>query len=436
MPRYRHIAAPTPAPCPFLAPRPVRMTRRKGCMLARTFLLCATLVGSGLYASPYVPEDDAVVLQVAASDDHALRELRSLRDQLENTPVAQRLPLALRYAQATIEYARRTQDPRWYGYAEAALAPWWSQPDPPPAVRVLRATIAQHRHAFDAALQDLDAVLTAQPSNVQARVTRAVIHAVQANYAQAIADCRELAVVSALLSVTCAATPKSLTQAPAKVLDALDRLLLLQSGSSGVRLWALTVRAEIAERVGLEETDALYREALDAPDAEADAYLHLAYADYLLDAGRPTDAREAVAPFADTDAGLLRMFIANQALARNTQSSNALADTIADQQATLQARFAAARARGGIPHHREEAMLALHVEGEAQRALFLARENWRIQREPLDARLLLASALAAGDAAAAEPVLTWRERHGIHDHRLQALAQQLHALDDKRSSDQ
>ena len=47
------------------------------------------------------------------------------------------------------------------------------------------------------------------------------------------------------------------------------------------------------------------------------------------------------------------------------------------------------------------------------RALQLARENWATQREPADARILLEAALAAGDPAAARPVLDWLERTGL-----------------------
>ena len=48
-------------------------------------------------------------------------------------------------------------------------------------------------------------------------------------------------------------------------------------------------------------------------------------------------------------------------------------------------------------------------------ALALARDNWDVQREPADARLLLEAARAAGDPAAAGPVLDFLAATGLED---------------------
>lgn len=55
-------------------------------------------------------------------------------------------------------------------------------------------------------------------------------------------------------------------------------------------------------------------------------------------------------------------------------------------------------------------------------ALALAADNWALQREPRDARILLEAALAVGDPAAAAPVLDWLRRHRLEDRQLAALA--------------
>ena len=47
-------------------------------------------------------------------------------------------------------------------------------------------------------------------------------------------------------------------------------------------------------------------------------------------------------------------------------------------------------------HAREQSRFALEVESDAPAALALALESWRVQREPWDARLVLAAARAAG----------------------------------------
>src|SRR5205823_8415508 len=86
-----------------------------------------------------------------------------------------------------------TGDPRFFGQAQAALAPWWKQPDPPPQALLLRATLKQSTHDFMGALTDLDRVLAANPRDGQALLTRATVLTVQGRYAEARADCARIA---------------------------------------------------------------------------------------------------------------------------------------------------------------------------------------------------------------------------------------------------
>ena len=74
-------------------------------------------------------------------------------------------------ATAYIRASRVEGDPRFLGYAQAALGPWWTQPAAPTTVLVLRATIRQSRHEFDAAVADLDRVLQRDPKHAQALLT-------------------------------------------------------------------------------------------------------------------------------------------------------------------------------------------------------------------------------------------------------------------------
>ena len=88
----------------------------------------------------------------------------------------------------------------------------------------------------------------------------------------------------------------------------------------------------------------------------------------------------------------------------------------------LQARFEATTARGDTTHRKEEARFALEVLGQPGRALALARENYAVQREAGDARVLLEAAWAARQRDAAEPALQWMRSSGVESTRLQALA--------------
>ena len=84
--------------------------------------------------------------------------------------------------------------------------------------------------------------------------------------------------------------------------------------------------------------------------------------------------------------------------------------------------------RGDTSHRKEESRFALALQGDAPRALALARENWAEQREAADARILLEAALAARDAAAAAPVLQWLADSGFESVVLQSLAARVREL--------
>src|SRR6185437_7036119 len=101
-----------------------------------------------------------------SAGDATARLARARRVDLARDP--RNLALALDAARADVARGRAAGDPRYLGYAQAALAPWWDAPAPPVAVLVLRATIRQSLHDFDAALDDLRDAVTRDPGNVQA----------------------------------------------------------------------------------------------------------------------------------------------------------------------------------------------------------------------------------------------------------------------------
>ena len=72
----------------------------------------------------------------------------------------------------------------------------------------------------------------------------------------------------------------------------------------------------------------------------------------------------------------------------------------------------------------EEARFRLRLRGDAKGALALALANYRVQREPRDARILLEAAIAAGDAAAAGPVRDWLQSSGFEDALLRRLGEE------------
>lgn len=382
-----------------MKPVPQHVPRfRRGIFFALLALPVAVAI-----AAPYQPADDAQVL--ARVPPPLQRSGTGLKDPAQ----------AARLAQAYIEQSRQMGDPRWLGYAQSLLAPWWQQAEPPSPVLLLRATLRQSRHEFASALADLDVLLRREPGNAQAWLTRATILRVQGRYAEARQAClRTLGLTDDFVTSLCAASVSGLAGSLRSSLESLESL----EAASALRppelvAWYWAERTDMLERLGdIRGAEAAYVQALK--QVPQDLGLRAAFADFLLDLRRPAEAlqwaRQNTADDA-VDALRLRQVLAAQALG---QPEARLREQIADG-------FAAARRRGEAPHLREEARYVLEVERDAPRALALAIENWATQREPWDARLLLAAAQAAGKPQAAQALRQWLKETGYEDARLASL---------------
>jgi tetratricopeptide (TPR) repeat protein len=364
-------------------------------------------------AEPFVPaSDDEVLERLAVSpSDPTLRQLRALQGQLRQAP--DNLVLATRVATGYLELGRVTGDPRYAGYSEAALTPWWHLDNPPSEVLVLRATLRQRMHQFDAALADLATVLNSNPRNVQARLTRATVLQVQGAYEAVREECRALKNLTSELVWTACLT--GVTASTGRLDDGYRQLRAAfdrhPPGQIGLQSWVLTSLAEMAARAGMiPEAESHFRAAL-AADA-ADTYLLGAYADFLLDTGRSPEILPLLRDRTAADPLLLRYALALQA-----QRSAELAVQV-DR---LRDRFAASRLRGDRVHLREEARFTLHLLAAPAAALELAQENWQVQKEPADVRILLESALAAHNAESIDAVRDWLKASRLEDVQLTRL---------------
>lgn len=394
---------------------PGRRGRRVGwiiCLLALAVIALLGIAGPESYATgPFVPAGDATVLASLPASTAQVREAEQLRAALAAEP--EDLETALALAQRYIQLSRDQADPRYLGYARAALDRWWTEPSPPVSVLVLRATVLQHQHDFTAALADLEAALARDPDHAQALLTHAVVLQVVGDHAAARRSCDRLAAIAELVWRACLANVDAVTGRARGAYDALLAALNETPGSRGaVAVWARTILAEIAARLGLNTAEDHFRAALaHSPD---DRYLLAVYADFLLDRDRFADAVELLAGRADTEALRVRMVLAQRG-AGDTTAASELAEA-------LDADFAAAARRGDRVHLREEARYWLDVAGEPRRALEAARANWQVQREPADALVLLRASVAARVPDAAAPVRAWVEQTGIEDVRLRELA--------------
>jgi tetratricopeptide (TPR) repeat protein len=373
------------------------------------------LWGTGVHGvtGPMIPTSDDFVLEKLPRSMTGDPELRTLRARLRRD--SQNLALAVDVARRCVAQSRKESDPRFLGYAEAALSPWWKLSQPPVDVLVLRATIRQSNHEFESALSDLDLALRLDPINAQAWVTRAVILQVRGDYRGARRSCLPLTrLTSTLAAVTCAASVASINGEAVRSYELLRRTLEQTPNPDSLeRLWALSVLAEIATRLGRnDEAEILFREATRAKDH--DNHLLSAFADFLLQQHRPREVISLLRSEARSEILCLRLALAE---AEVDPTSRELATHVQ----ALRAWFESDWLRGQPVHRREEAMFELHLQHQPDKALALAQANWSAQREPADAIILVEAALAAGNTDAISTVEKWIDENRWEDNRLRRL---------------
>ncbi|MGP1679639.1 MAG: hypothetical protein ACTS6J_21110 [Burkholderiales bacterium] len=383
------------------------------------FLFAFAIGSVAAQAAPYTPQSDDEVLERLPFKASAAEggELRQLRRALAEQP--QNLERALALGRRYFDLASAEGDPRYVGYAEAAIRPWTQAAEPPTEVLLMRALLRQYRHEFDAALADLAQAAERDPANAEIWSWRSAILLVQADYAGARAACARLApLASALLATSCNAIIDERTGKAEQAYAELSKALAQRpEADPELRLWIETRLAETAQQLGRDELAERHFKAGLALGV-IDGYILGAYADFLLDHGRPADVVPLLRDWERSDILLLRLALAEQA---------ARLPGAAAHIAMLKERFDASALRGDKLHQQEEARFHLYLLDDAPGALRLAAENYQLQREPRDARILLQAALALKDAHAAQPALDWMRTSGYEDPAYARLARELQA---------
>lgn len=374
---------------------------------------------------PRVPTDPAEILErlpmrpneTSTQNLAQLRAAAQLASQNSPTDFAASTRLAAHYFDLTMALG----DPRYLGYAEAVIKPL--DPSNSAALLGLRGQFKQYRHDFQGALKDFDAALQIDPQFASAHAWRGAVFLVQANYPQARKECAALlALDRRTLYGGCQGLALAYNgQMEAGFLLLKETLNATQSASN--RVWLLTRLAEVAAWRGqVRIAEKYYTEAL-ALNLE-DGYLLAAWADFLLDQQRPAEVVTWLAKWVASDGLLLRLAIAESQLKRPTAGARVQA---------LEDRFAAAKLRGDTTHMAEEARFQLQLRANARLATPLAVANFAVQREPRDARVLLETALAYGDASAAAPARAWLESSGFEAAYWQQLGRSTAALQNPAS---
>lgn len=379
-----------------------------------SFAMLLAVLGAAaapLHAAPIVPTRDDEVIEVLPAMSGSRAEERRLRKQLAQAP---RDPaLALTVAKRYLEQAHELGDPSFAGMAMSAIEAWTDEATMPDGVLLMRANLQQYLHQFDASASSLQRLLARTPTQPQAWLTLATVRRVQGRYADSDAACQQVANAGAALHAkACLAENAALRGDVDRARAAFTALLAEPSLPVATRAWLTTSLAELEQRAGrASAADAAFRAALKL---QADPYATLAYADFLIEQKRPAQALTLLKDQPRSDAVVLRLAIAGV----QAQSASAAADA-----AEMRERIALANQRpdAKLFHGREQAMFALFVDHEPERALELARGNVAQQREPLDLLVLAQAARASGQGTALQEVQRLAQEVGLRDVRVQAL---------------
>ncbi|MEO7392133.1 MAG: hypothetical protein ABIU58_08155 [Ramlibacter sp.] len=370
-------------------------------------------------SAPFTPASDAEVVERLPSTaaDPSVRRVDSLRKQLAAQPgdVGLRLEIARRY----FDMAMAQGDPRYVGYAQAAIAPLAQSAPSNAGYWLVRGQIEQYSHDFAAALKSLTRAGELDPKSPEPIAWRGAIHMVQARYAEALSECTRLVPLALPLHAQgCTAYVQASSGHLAEAYDSLGKeLAATPQAEPGMALWVRTRLAEMAIRLQkTAEAEAHFKAALQT--GVTDQFLLGAYADFLLAQKRPAEAVTLLADWERSDILLLRLALAGKAL--NDPRAKGWVGQLRD-------RFAAAAQRGDRLHEQEAARFELDVEGQPAKALELAARNYQAQKEPRDAEILMRAALAANQAKAAQPALDWLRTSRYEDPMLEGIAGQLAA---------
>lgn len=389
-----------------------RRFRRVLQRVASIFLIAIALTGGAIANDSIIPTSDDAVLETLPRSLLAGRDaLERMRHRLSEEPG--NVELAGRLARRYLAIGSQGNDPRYFGFARAVLARWWSRSDVPPEIALLRAKLHEKDHDYNMATADLERLLQQVPDHRQAIVELANIYRVQGRYEAAEKACDRLgSLVDAFAERVCRIPLLGVTGRARTAIEQLDEMMAAGKNSASTRQWLLTMQAMIAHTIGnAVRAERFFQAAL--ANSSDDAYLLRAYADFLLDRGREREVVPLLRAHTADNGVLLRAAIAARRI-----GDSAL---VGQWRSELAIRFEEIRRRGSLPHGRFESRFVLELLDDPQRALSLALANWDRQKETRDSRNVLEAAIAADAPEAAREVRAFLQRHSTEDVSLKAL---------------
>ena len=388
-----------------------------------TSVLLFTFLTSDLFAQglPYTPDSEDEVLVVLPKSFFENRDkFTELRDRLNANP--KDAELAAVVAKGYLALGNQSGDPRFYGYARAAIDRWWAaDADAGPAILKIRAAIKEKDHKYDEALTDLDAARKKSPEDADILLKIGNIYRVKGRYKEAFDVGDQLESLAGVVpAALCRAPVMAQTGNAEEAYELLGKSLpSAEKDFPSVVQSIRTMRAETAAVLGREkEIEEHFVAGLS--ENESDYYLLRGYGDLLLDREQYDKALDLLRDHTIDTGILLRAAIAAE---KSGDTELALQWT-----RELENRFEEIRLRGGQPHGRFESRLALELKSDPAAALEIALENWGKQKEVRDTRNVLEAAIASNDPAAANEVIEFLRSNNNQHVLLKKLVEKLESL--------
>lgn len=386
---------------------------RKGGLLPLSAALLCTSLCAGHFASAQETsqaDDLAPIVRSLAASDPELVRLRKLQDYLKTQP--DDLRTTVWTAQKFVAKGKEENDGRYFGYAEALIAPWMATKDVHLAVTLIMADILQYRHAFDAALELLVGPQPRSREGVAAILMRANLRQIQGTFATAKQDCRLLMQDVKTMADICELSLSSLTGELDPSQEKLTELLRRTQLPSEIKIWAVGKLADMLVRQGRPLEALTYLQ--EASIAGSSSAMQVQLQDLLLYLERPAEVLKLISVDVKSDGLQLRRLRALKMMGQNWRgpTSKKLLQSIAGTPGDT-----------ANPHARELAYFHLYLTEDASSAYQAALANWQQQKEPIDTRLLIETAYKAEKLDEVGEAITWIVENRYQDMGLAAFLQ-------------
>ena len=383
-------------------------------------IFCAMIFSAARQADPFIPQNDNY--QVITLPAHIIDLHRQIQHDTATNPSSSRSSSELHAdIMTTYRVAVRDNSARAYGRVLSLIAQWPNDAPQPVDVRNIHASVLQHYHEFNRALEIINNAVDDSASNLTTQLIRFQIAMVSGDYSLARTACNDIASLDIQAeTLNCQSQLQAATGQLSEARDNLQTFISSNSQSINInQLFELLLTAgDIAARQGqADAAETFFTDALRINPSHQ--YLRLQYIDLLLTNERYEDTARFIATIPDQHINNeLRILYIRAINNLNLPDSQEMIATLTSE---ITSDFQEALQRQERLPYKEMALFYYYIETEPTNAVTHAYNNWQAQKEISDTLLLYRSALAANDQEVINEVESWINRVGVEDARLQAL---------------